>query len=78
MDRLHERYSQLATEMIKLVKGLCSEVMKRLFQYRNEIPYNLRQRSRFHIHPGLAAFCGTESITFLRRKIWKLIPGKLK
>ena len=40
---------QLATEMFKVSKGLCPEIMKGLFQFRNEIPYNLRQRSQFHI-----------------------------
>ena len=42
---------QLATEMFKVSKGLCPEIVKGLFQFRNEIPYNLRQRSQFHIPP---------------------------
>ena len=44
----------------------------------NEITYNLRQRSQFHIPLARAAFSGTESIEYLGPKIWKLIPDEMK
>ena len=50
--------------------------MTRLFQFRNEIPYNLRQRSRFHI-PSVV-FSGAESIRYLGPKISELIPDEMK
>ena len=56
--------------VLKIVKGL--------FQFRNEIPYNLRQRSQFHIPPVRTVFNGTESIKFLGPKIWELIPDEMK
>ena len=40
---------QFAIEMLKVSKGLCPEIMKQLFQFRNKIPYNLKQRSQFDI-----------------------------
>ena len=33
-----------------------------IFQFRDELPYNLRQISQFHIPPVHAAFNGTNSI----------------
>ena len=69
---------QLATEMFKVSKGLCPEIVKGLFQFRNDIPYNLRQRSQFHIPPVRTVFSGTESIKFLGRKVWELIPDEMK
>ena len=52
--------------------------MKGLFQFRNEIPCNLRQRSQFRIPPVRTVFSGTESIKFLGPKIWELIPAEMK
>ena len=43
----YQNIRQLATEMFKVSKDLCLEIEKGLFQFRNEIPYNLRQRSQF-------------------------------
>ena len=64
--------------MFKVSKCLCPEIVKGLFQFRNEIPYNLRQRSQFHIPPVRTVFSGTESIKFFSPKIWELIPDEMK
>ena len=64
--------------MFKVSKGLYPEIAKGLFQFRNEISYNLRQRSQFHILPvGTVVNC-TGSIKFLGAKIWELIPDELR
>ena len=34
----YQNIRQLATEMFKLSKGLCPEIVKGLFQFRSEIP----------------------------------------
>ena len=60
--------------MFKVSKGLSPEIMKGLFQFRNEIFYNLRQRSQLHIPSAR----GTESIKFRGPKIWKLISDEMK
>ena len=65
---------QLAIKMFKVSKGLCPEIVKGLFQFRNDI----RQRSQFHIPPVRTVFSGTESIKFLGPKIWELIPDEMK
>ena len=64
--------------MFKVSKGLCPEIVKGLFQFRNEIPHNLRQRYQFHIPPVRTVFNGTESIKFLGPKIWELLPDQMK
>ena len=52
--------------------------MKGMFQFRNKIHYNLRQRSQFHSPSARTVSSRTESIKFLAHKIWQLIPGQLK
>ena len=56
----YQNIRQLVTEMFKVSKRLFPEIVKGLFRFRNEIPYNLRQRSQFHIPPVLTVFSGTE------------------
>ena len=74
----YQNIRQLAIEMFKVSKGLCPEIVKGLFQFRYDIPYNLRQRSQFHIPPVRTVFSGTESIKYLGPKIWELIPDEMK
>ena len=69
---------QLAIKMFKVSKGLCPETVKGLFQFRYDIPYNLRQRSQFHIPPVPTVFSGTESIKYLGSKIWEYILDEVK
>ena len=64
--------------MFKVSKGLCPEIVKGLFHFRNGIPYILRQSSQFHIPPVRTVFSGTKSIRFLGLKIWELIPDEMK
>ena len=54
------------------------EIVKGLFQFRNDIPYNLRQRSQFHIPPVQTVFSGTESIKYLRPQFWELLQDEMK
>ena len=74
----YQNIRQLATEMFKVSKGFCPEIVKGLFQFRNEIPYNLRQRSQYHITPVRTVFSGTESIKSPGPKIWELVPDEMK
>ena len=74
----YENIRQLATEMFKVSKVLCPEIVKGLFQFRYDIPYNLRKRSQFYILPVRKVFSGTESIKYIGHKIWELIRDKMK
>ena len=51
--------------------------MKGLFKFRYDIPYNLRERSQFHIPPVRTAFSGIESIKYRGPKIWELIADEM-
>ena len=68
----YQNIRQLATEICKVSKGLCPEILKGLFQFRNEIPYNLRQRSQFHIPPARTVFNGTGVLSSLALKYGNL------
>ena len=45
----YQNIRQLSIEMFKVSKGLCPEIVKGLFQFRYDIPHNLRQRCQIHI-----------------------------
>ena len=45
---------------------------------RKQIPYELRQRSQFHLPLVHSPFSGTESLKFLWLKIWTLVPNEIK
>ena len=74
----YQNIRQLAIEMFQVSKGLCPEIVKELFQFRNDIPYNLRQSSQFIIPPVRTVFSDTKSFTYLGPKFWKLIPDEVK
>ena len=77
----YQNIRQLAIEIFKVSKGLCPEIVKGLFQFRNDIPYNLRQRSQIQIPPVRTVrtvFSGRESIKYLDPNIWELIPDEMK
>ena len=64
--------------MFKVFNGLSSEIVNNIFQYREEVPLNFRQKSEFHIPPVQTIFNGTKSIKFFRPKIWELVQDEMK
>ena len=76
---IHQQNLQkLAVEMFKVSRGLSPEVVNELFQFREQIPYELRQRPQFQIPWVHLVFSGTESLKFLGPKIWALVPNEMK
>ena len=47
----HQNLQKLAVEMFKVSRGLSPEIVNELFQFREQISYELRQRPQFQI-PG--------------------------
>ena len=45
----HQNLQKLAAEMLKVFRGLSHEIANALFQFREQIPYELRQRPQFQI-----------------------------
>ena len=72
---IHYQNIRQFANMFKVSKDLCPEIVKGLFEFRNEKPYNLRQMSQFYI---LTLRKGTKSIKFLGPKIWELIPDEMR
>ena len=54
--------------MFKVSRGLIPEVVNGLFQFREQIHYELRQRPQFQIRWFHSVFSGTESRNFLGRR----------
>ena len=74
----HQNLQKLAVEMFKVSRGLSPEIVNELFQFREQIPYELRQRSQFQIPWVHSVFGGTESLKFLGPKTWALVTNEMK
>ena len=64
--------------MFKVSRGLSPEIVNELFQFRKQIPYELRQRSQFQIPWVHSVFSGTESLKFLGPKVCALVHDEMK
>ena len=74
---VHSRNLQiLATEMFKVRNGLGPEILNDVFQINVSL-YNLRN-SEFKTENVKTVHYGTESLSFLGPKIWKLLPVDIK
>ena len=69
----HQNLQKLAAEMFKVSRGLSPKIVNELFQFRKQIPYELRQRSQFQILWVHSVFSGTESLKFLGPKVCALV-----
>ena len=75
----HQNLQKLAVEMLKVSRGLNSETVNDLLKFREQIPYELRQRPQFQI-PWVhhSVFSGTESLKFHPSKILAMVPNEMK
>ena len=64
--------------MFKVSRGLSPEIIPEIFQFREKITYELRQRPQFHIPSVHLVLSGTESFKFLELKIWTIDTGEMK
>ena len=71
---LNRNLQVLATEIFKTKRDISSSIMKGIFEPQAEHPYNLRCISQVSEPLVSTVFHGTESISFLRPKIWTLLP----
>ena len=74
----HQNLQKLAVEMLKVFRGLNSETVNDLLKFREQIPYELRQRPQFQIPWVHSVFSRTESLTFPGSKIWAMVPNEMK
>ena len=59
-------YKNWQLKCLKVFRGLSAEILNELFQFREQIPYELRQMLQFEIPWVHSVFSGTESLKFLR------------
>jgi len=64
--------------MYKVANGISPEIMKDIFQIRNNTNYNLRYTPTFITGNILSVFNGSESASYLGPKIWEQIPNEIK
>ena len=74
----HQNLQKLAVEMFKDFRGSSPQIINELFQFRKQIPYELRQKFRFQILWVHSVFSGKESLKFLGPKVWALMPDEIK
>ena len=74
----HQNSQKLAVGMIKVSRDLSTKIVNELFQFREQIRYELRQRPQFQIPWVHSVFSGTESLKFPGRKIWPLVSNIMK
>ena len=73
----HRNLQVLATEMFKISRNLCPELLNDIFLKRTN-PYNLRRNDTFYSRQVHSVYHGTESLSFLGPKIWELVPIEIK
>ena len=67
----------LATEIFKTKNGLNPVIMEDVFKFKN-LPYNFRNAETFNRSNVNSVKFGTETITSLSAKIWKMFPNNYK
>ena len=74
---IHERNIQtMVIEMCKVYKGLAPDIMKYVFPMKQNVLYCSKQV--FQSRKVHTVHNGTETLSFLRPKIWSIIPDDFK
>ena len=75
---IHQRNLQiLATEIFKTKNGLNPLIMEDVFNFKN-LAYNFRNAETLNRNNVSSVKYGTEAITSLAAKIWKILPNDYK
>ena len=74
----HGNIQALATEFYKIKNGLSPELFTEIFARETESQYNLRRCNDFRIPSIRTVYHGSESISFLRPKIWNILLDENK
>ena len=74
----HRNMKNLAIEMYKVKNELAPMITANVFTPIPENHYNLCNYNGFRLHFARTVYQGTESISYLRPKIWDTVPLELK
>ena len=76
---MHNRSIQLlATELIKVKNGLPLPFMNEIFVENAQLYYDLRKKTEFRRNNVKRVYSGTETLTFLGPRIWKIASDYIK
>ena len=68
----------LATELIKVKNGLPLPFMNEIFVENAQLYYDLRKKTEFRRNNVKRVYNGTETLTFLGPRIWKIVSDYIK
>ena len=74
----HRNIQSLAIELYKFFHGLSRGIIKNVFHFNTNIPYNLRSRSELYSRNPKTVKYETENTSYLAPKIWSLVPNAIK
>ena len=74
----HGNMQALENKFHKIKNGLLPEIFTEIFACETESHYNLGQCSAFRIPSIRTVYHGSENISFLRPKIWNILPDEIK
>ena len=64
-------------EMFKVKMGIAPKTINEIFELV-KLPYNLRNNFRLKSDNINTTFYGTETLSFLGPRLWKILPNKFK
>ena len=64
--------------MFKVSRDLSPQIVNELFQFREQTPYELRQRSQFKISFVHSVFSGIDRLKFIGPKNWLVVSNEMK
>ena len=78
LTTIHSRNIQLlVTELFKVKNGLSPPFMNEIFAENAQHYYDLRKKTEFKRNNVKTVYNGTETLTFLRPRIWEIVQTTL-
>ena len=74
----HRNIQNLAIELYKFFHGLSPSIVKNIFHFKTDIPYNLRSSNDLYSRNPKTVKYGTEATSYLAPKIWSLVSNAIK
>ena len=74
----HRNMRVLAKEPCQFVMGFSPKMFKDCFKSNNITAYHTKNRYTFSFRPVHTVLFGTESLSFLGRKAWEVVPNDMK
>ena len=76
---VHQKNLQiLVTEIYKVKKNISPKIMSKVFEFQENLNYNLRSGTNLVTRPSRTTNFGIETVSNLAPKIWALLPDEIK